>query len=177
MHTPLYPTFLAISGAKNGAVFAKKRGKRGVCTPHFAPHLPPCCSCIYIGPLFGGADFGIMVWVGSHIIRQNSDAEEGNNIDAHVCSTCRLPTGSESAPKWLPKGPKSAPTARRFFLPNSPKGLPAGSKCAPSARPLCAGYRRRSAEHLKGFDTPSGLLGSDSLNTHLRHSPKPCKGR
>lgn len=145
MFTPLYPPFLAISGAKNGAVFTKKRGKRGVLHPCFTPYIPPCCSRTGIEPLPGRADFGVMGWGGSHHIRQNSDAGQWNNLGAYVCPAYRLPTGSESAPKGLPEGCICAPKARRFFSPNDPKGSPAGSKCAPWARPLCDGYRRRSA--------------------------------
>ena len=151
--------------------------KEGYFTPHFTPYLPPCYPRTYIEPLSGSADFGVIRWGGSHLVRQNSDAGEGNNIGAHVCSTYRLPSGSENPPKGLTAVSKCAPSARRFFLPNSPKGLTAVSKCAPSARPLCAGYRLRYAEHLQGLDAPSGLLGLNSLNTHLWHSPKPCKGR
>ena len=155
--TPLYPPFLSISGGNFAAVFDKKRGKRGVLPPHFTPLLLPCCSCILIGPLPGRADFGVILWGGSHSIRQNSDAGQWNDPNARVVLAYRPPAGSESVPKGLPEGCISAPTARRFFLQNSPKGLPSGSKCAPMARHACGGYGRRCAELIRAGSMPSRI--------------------
>ena len=139
--------------------------------------MPPCCSRPGREPLPGGADFGVMAWVGSHVIRQNSDARQGNTFGAPMGAAFRLPTAHPTAPKGPREGPICAPTARRFFLPNSPKGPRERSQCAPSARPLCDGYRRRSAEFRQGFDAPAGSGHLYTLNAHLRHSPESRKGR
>ena len=146
-------------------------GKSGVLYPSIHPLFTTSCPRPKRGPLSGVADFGVMIWVGSHIIRQNSDARQGNTFRAFVCPAYRLPTGSESAPKGLPKGCICAPKARRFFLPNAPKGLPKGCICAPKARPLWRGYSRPRAELRQWLDTSSGLRLSNSLNAHFWRSP------